>query len=353
MRPEESSALMGDKIGSKMKVTKEKKSPRSHVEREKLQTVINSQYDNLNILSNVSLQLTTEDSILSNNKKSEKSVPEKMLNTPAFSTEVSTDNSTDEKGNIDHQLVTGTYTQPPVTKLDKTDSKVYQCAECSNSYTRKSDLTRHYRKHNNERNYLCKGKLANGDFWGCGKDFLRSDALKRHFKSHNGKECIRPLILEKFQEEAISDPAVNDLSVKVAMENARVLMKTLNPSLRDRGRPEIPNKLGTVLKRSKKNNGSKNSAEYDSALPMMLGTDSFSEISVPTTDAHNRSHLTEKLHSAFTSSDEVLIDLQKINQMTNNAEDRSSSVETDNSDGNSISENSNNRGKMDISKLIH
>jgi hypothetical protein len=55
--------------------------------------------------------------------------------------------------------------------------------------------------HAEEKKFVCRGKLKDYNYWGCGRRFARIDALARHFRSEAGRVCIRPLYKEEKHHE--------------------------------------------------------------------------------------------------------------------------------------------------------
>jgi uncharacterized C2H2 Zn-finger protein len=78
-----------------------------------------------------------------------------------------------------------------------TGDKPFKCSQCDYSSARRNDYRRHMGTHSSEREHVCQGFLRNGDRWGCGKSFNRADILSQHHRSNVGKECVRPLALER------------------------------------------------------------------------------------------------------------------------------------------------------------
>ncbi|KAK3988674.1 hypothetical protein QBC44DRAFT_328722 [Cladorrhinum sp. PSN332] len=77
------------------------------------------------------------------------------------------------------------------------NEKPYPCDECSQSFTRLHDRNRHQALHTGQKRFVCRGDLASGSTWGCGKEFARQDKLAGHFKSKSGRKCIQPLFMEE------------------------------------------------------------------------------------------------------------------------------------------------------------
>ncbi len=75
----------------------------------------------------------------------------------------------------------------------------FACGMCTKRFTRKSDCNRHQSLHGDKK-IQCWGLLKNGGTWGCGKFFSRADKRADHVRSQIGRECIRPLLIERMQE---------------------------------------------------------------------------------------------------------------------------------------------------------
>ena len=78
-----------------------------------------------------------------------------------------------------------------------TKERPFECSICHQTFVRPHDKKRHEQLHSGVKEYVCRGKLQNGNEWGCGKKFARQDALARHFKSRSGRECIRNIVAEQ------------------------------------------------------------------------------------------------------------------------------------------------------------
>ncbi|KAK4220845.1 hypothetical protein QBC38DRAFT_493303 [Podospora fimiseda] len=75
--------------------------------------------------------------------------------------------------------------------------KPFPCNQCTQSFTRQYERNRHQALHTGQKRFICKGELASGGTWGCGKKFARQDKLASHFKSKSGRKCIQPLFMEE------------------------------------------------------------------------------------------------------------------------------------------------------------
>jgi transposase-like protein len=80
---------------------------------------------------------------------------------------------------------------------------IYKCNLCAKKFTRRSSLSRHFKKHTGERSHSCEV---------CNKTFNRKDILKQHKKSI--KCIIRRIQFVSYDVElsAISSPASSSAS---------------------------------------------------------------------------------------------------------------------------------------------
>ncbi|KKY17782.1 putative c2h2 type zinc finger domain protein [Phaeomoniella chlamydospora] len=99
-------------------------------------------------------------------------------------------------------------TLSPPTRIrgrSKSDPHVRQGSRqvplCGKAFARQHDRKRHEGLHSGEKKFICKGGLASGAQWGCGRRFARADALGRHFRSEAGRVCIKPLLDEEAAEK--------------------------------------------------------------------------------------------------------------------------------------------------------
>ncbi|KAG7792659.1 hypothetical protein KL910_000899 [Ogataea haglerorum] len=104
--------------------------------------------------------------------------------------------------------------------------KPYKCqyAKCTHEYSTPSDLRRHVReKHlrNAEKLFICQGRTADGNLWGCGKRFHRSYQLTGHWKSNRSqRKCHIP-------------PDFDYTPIKFRIRFRSCLLKIHGPSARD------------------------------------------------------------------------------------------------------------------------
>ena len=81
-----------------------------------------------------------------------------------------------------------------------TGDKPYKCNRCDYSSARRNDYRRHLLTHSTERGFVCQGFLKNESGGDAERSFNRADILSQHHRSNVGKECVRPLILERDSE---------------------------------------------------------------------------------------------------------------------------------------------------------
>ncbi|KAI8087875.1 uncharacterized protein B0P05DRAFT_530492 [Gilbertella persicaria] len=100
---------------------------------------------------------------------------------------------------ISKLLVQDTEVIKPSTKKTKI-KKRHACTwlGCMKSFTRPSDMTRHYRIHTNDRPYQCPLEF-------CGKRFIQRSALTVHERTHSGEKphiCKYPSCNKSFADSS-------------------------------------------------------------------------------------------------------------------------------------------------------
>lgn len=76
----------------------------------------------------------------------------------------------------------------------------FPCGYCNKRFARQNDCKRHENSHMGEK-FTCKGILADGRAWGCGKEFTRADSLRNHHKSKVGQQCMPRSLQENRVEQ--------------------------------------------------------------------------------------------------------------------------------------------------------
>ncbi|CAN9190529.1 unnamed protein product [Alternaria alternata] len=77
-----------------------------------------------------------------------------------------------------------------------------QCPNCDQTCARRGDLARHMRLHDSDSAVACGGVLSDGRKWGCGTNFARLDVLRAHHKSKKGRQCVA----QRDSEEQVTAP---------------------------------------------------------------------------------------------------------------------------------------------------
>jgi hypothetical protein len=76
------------------------------------------------------------------------------------------------------------------------NNRPYKCGDCDLGFARESDYNRHMSKHS-DKIYKCGGTLKDGSPWGCGRPFSRADVLRTHHKSKTGQMCLMPYLQDQ------------------------------------------------------------------------------------------------------------------------------------------------------------
>jgi hypothetical protein len=101
--------------------------------------------------------------------------------------------------------------QKATGQLETSEDKLFVCTVCWNAFAYVKDRNRHKESHYSEdRKYICKGDLKQGDRWGCGRRYALADYFVRHFRSEVGQFCIKPLVggevIERRRKEPLPEP---------------------------------------------------------------------------------------------------------------------------------------------------
>ncbi|KAH8652695.1 hypothetical protein BGZ60DRAFT_533558 [Tricladium varicosporioides] len=83
--------------------------------------------------------------------------------------------------------------------------KPFPCRYCPTRFARQNDCRRHENSHIGEK-FACRGVLADGSTWGCGKEFTRADSLRNHHKSKVGHQCMPRSFQESGPEQGLFGP---------------------------------------------------------------------------------------------------------------------------------------------------